>query len=518
MMVESGSETWESGSEASGEFCVGERVQVLHEGDWYPGEVTSVLESGAWEVQCDDDDEGCITTIAFRDGDRLRALDEEWDKSDRQEWLRNDLDDVERQYVEINFDVDGDVDDGYPVIEVEINFDSDWESESDDDGFSFEVEVWVEDGWSDQEDAPIEQPSTPRYDEPEHMFEDDEFPACGQSVGYPKGDTASGITADKVEGWSRLPELTQEVKLFGLIESNDVKQGAIGNCWFMASCASVATYPEWIRQMFSKNPNITADGKYDVRMYHPGRKTFVYITVSDEVPLNCNKDPMCAKLTDENEMWVCLIEKAFAKMCASYSATESGAPCWGMVYLCGGEGEMWDRNDDSSWSRYVVTWKGGDGDQVDRKGEKNSGDGTPYSKKKVWMAMTKYCDKNYPMCCSCGGDKGVNNLGIMVGHAYSLIAVREVRIQGKVIKLLKIRNPHGEKEFQGDWSDNSRKWNQHPAVRDELMFEQREDGFFWMSFKDFCSIFTTFSVCKRAMPLEGVHEDKINQMKARGLY
>ena len=294
-----------------------------------------------------------------------------------------------------------------------------------------------------------------------------------------------------------------------------------------------------------------------------GRRAFVYITVSDEVPCNQYGAPICANLTDENEMWVSLIEKAFAKMCASFSATESGRPVWGMVYLCGGQGEYWDRQG-STWHRFVsavplravccarmsifmlmcgcwcqcaavrpirklarfmtgmqvAEWRGGDGDQVDRKGndEGLEWDNASYTKKKLWMAMTKYCDKNYPMGCARSIVDGVNDMGIINEHAYSLIAVREVKVEMKIIKLLKIRNPHGETEWQGDWSDYSSKWDQHRAVRDELNFKQLEDGCFWMSLTDFCRTFTTFSVCKRAMPLEGVHEDKINQMRARGLY
>ena len=192
-------------------FEVGQRVEVLWEDEWYSGEILEELDDGFYKVDVDyDDEEWHHTTDDIRPG------------VSRQEWLQNDLADVERRYTS--------------VIEVEINFDSDWESESDDDGFSFEVEVWDEDGWSSQEDAPIEEPSESEsdgedWDDDEPKFEDEEFPACDQSVGYPTGDTASGISANEVEKWTRLPELAQEVKLFGLIESNDVIQGAIGNCW-----------------------------------------------------------------------------------------------------------------------------------------------------------------------------------------------------------------------------------------------------------------------------------------------
>ena len=90
MMMESGSE------DGGGEFCVGLRVEVEFEGDWYPGDVTGVFcgasldEDGDIEVQCDVDDDGCITTITSDDRERIRALYYE-DAGSRQEWLQNDL-------------------------------------------------------------------------------------------------------------------------------------------------------------------------------------------------------------------------------------------------------------------------------------------------------------------------------------------------------------------------------------------------------------------------------------------
>merc|ERR1711939_1090648 len=106
-----------------------------------------------------------------------------------------------------------------------------------------------------------------------------------------------------------------------------------------------------------------------------------------------------------------------------------------------------------------------------------------------WKAMLAYTEKNYPMGC-CVSEKRPGMQGLIDGHAYSLTAVREVKVhQGKVLKMCKIRNPHGETEWEGHWSDKSEMWKKHPHVKKELKFVAEEDGTFWMCFHDFNKYF-----------------------------
>jgi len=89
-----------------------------------------------------------------------------------------------------------------------------------------------------------------------------------------------------------------------------------------------------------------------------------------------------------------------------------------------------------------------------------------------------------------GGDDVNSNGGIVQSHAYSILDVREV--DGH--KLLKMRNPWGEGEWKGAWSDGSRDWT--TRMKRLLDYKDADDGIFWMSFADFTSEFAKIYICR----------------------
>merc|ERR1711918_227399 len=46
-------------------------------------------------------------------------------------------------------------------------------------------------------------------------------------------------------------------------------------------------------------------------------------------------DPAFAHITQDGEIWPCIIEKAFAKMAGSYAKLEGGSPCLALGMLTG---------------------------------------------------------------------------------------------------------------------------------------------------------------------------------------
>lgn len=107
------------------------------------------------------------------------------------------------------------------------------------------------------------------------------------------------------------------------IAPNDVQQGALGDCYFVAQLASQAhTNPGRIAQLIKDN----GDGTYTVTLHlkdpsKPGRRVPKEIVVDSQFP---QKDGAVAyaKPGDRGEqgpeLWAMLIEKAFAKYSGSY--------------------------------------------------------------------------------------------------------------------------------------------------------------------------------------------------------
>ena len=86
---------------------------------------------------------------------------------------------------------------------------------------------------------------------------------------------------------------------------NDIRQGNLGDCYYLASLASFADVdPNAIRQAITD----LGDGTYAVRFYRGG--TEVYLRVDGDLP--GASSPIYAKLSPDGETWVALMEKAYA--------------------------------------------------------------------------------------------------------------------------------------------------------------------------------------------------------------
>lgn len=84
---------------------------------------------------------------------------------------------------------------------------------------------------------------------------------------------------------------------------------------------------------------------------------------------------------------------------------------------------------------------------------------------------------------------------LVKGHAYSVTGLKEVNYRGQIEKLIRIRNPWGQVEWTGAWSDNSSEWNEiDPSEREDLRMKM-EDGEFWMSFQEFLRQFNRLEIC-----------------------
>jgi len=87
---------------------------------------------------------------------------------------------------------------------------------------------------------------------------------------------------------------------------DDIAQGAVGDCYYLATLASIAdTDPNVIRQMVAP----LGDGTYAVRFY--GSSGEVYLRLDADLPVS-GTNPAYAKLGRDGELWVPIVEKAYA--------------------------------------------------------------------------------------------------------------------------------------------------------------------------------------------------------------
>jgi len=246
-----------------------------------------------------------------------------------------------------------------------------------------------------------------------------------------------------------------------------------------------------------------------VRLYHPGKQAFQHVEVDDRVPMRGSSAAYASPSLD-GEVWVPLLEKAFAKMCGGYANMSSGSVLYGMLYLCGGgDAEAWHRGAPrEGWRRSYTKWTGRASDIVVRENAEGvEDDGVEASDDELWALMRTYMERCYVTACRFGTRRG-DACGLKSGRYYSLLGAREVKVGRRTLRILFMRNPFGIGEWEGRWSDDSDSWRNCAAARNQLHFSPEPDGTFWISFNDFLQYFDRMDCVTKSMPCQGSHRIK----------
>jgi calpain-15 len=73
---------------------------------------------------------------------------------------------------------------------------------------------------------------------------------------------------------------------------------------------------------------------------------------------------------------------------------------------------------------------------------------------------------------------------LVTSHAYSILKLIETDVNGRMVRFIQLRNPWGNKEWKGAYSDEDEaRWTSELVVRLDAKFQ--DDGCFWMMFEDF---------------------------------
>ena len=272
-------------------------------------------------------------------------------------------------------------------------------------------------------------------------------------------ERANRIPVDQLE-WKRASEIfkNQKYLLFeGKIEMADINQGSLGDCYFLASAAALSEYPNLIYKMF-KTKEVNKEGFFEIVFFIDGK--FQVVVVDDYLPVNKKTQQIAFARPNKNEIWVCLLEKAWAKINGGYSNIIKG------------------------WMRHVLQTFTGFGF--------TSFIHTSTSPLTLWKAISNADSNNCIMSSS--SRKDVVDKGLVNSHAYTLIGTFILKSKGKEIQMVKMRNTWGFKEWKGDWSDSSPLWG--PEERGQVPdFSNKDDGTFYISFDDYFNNFIVTDIC-----------------------
>ncbi|XP_066550335.1 calpain-3 isoform X8 [Amia ocellicauda] len=310
------------------------------------------------------------------------------------------------------------------------------------------------------------------------LFEDPTFKADESSLFYSRSYPI------KFE-WKRPPEICENPQfIIGGANRTDICQGDLGDCWLLAAIACLTLNEKLLYRVIPPDQSFVDNyaGIFHFQFWRYG--DWVDVVIDDRIP-TFNNQLVFTKSAERDEFWSALLEKAYAKLHGSYEALKGGNTTEAMEDFTGGVTEFFEMKE---------------------------------APKELFKIMKKALERGSLMGCS------IDSLvparfetrtvtGLVKGHAYSVTGVEEVKqTQHKEnkVRLVRLRNPWGQVEWNGPWSDNSKEWSTIlKAEKDKLQHQVAEDGEFWMSFEDFKKNFTKIEICN--LTPDALEDDKIHK-------
>ncbi|KYO43727.1 hypothetical protein Y1Q_0020717 [Alligator mississippiensis] len=298
------------------------------------------------------------------------------------------------------------------------------------------------------------------------LFIDPLFDARPAALGYHNLGPYTPV-AQEVQ-WRRPQEICKEPMFIQEgMSRTDVCQGELGNCWFLAAAASLTLRPRLLRRVVPPGQGF-APGQYagifHFQFWQYGQ--WVDVVVDDRLPVRHGR-LLFVRSAQSGEFWMPLLEKAYAKLNGSYEAMSGG-------YM----------------NEAFVDFTGGLGESLSLKTPDPELYGT------VQAALRRRSLLGAHIQVSGTQDREQKTLeGLVKGHAYSVIGTYQLDLGDRQVKLVRLRNPWGQAEWIGDWSDSSPLWAQlDPRLREKLTMK-KEDGEFWMQMSDFRRCFDALEIC-----------------------
>ena len=265
----------------------------------------------------------------------------------------------------------------------------------------------------------------------------------------------------------------------GGFSANDLRQGRLGDCWFISALAVIAERKDLIERLFvgdSGGSNSAKAGVYGCRLFLDGKWRVIY--VDDRLPMLKNERnewrPAFARClstrTGKSTLWASILEKSYAKAHGSYKAISGGQISEALRDLSGANTISVDIPSTSFEALEEF-----------------------FHKLHKWKNFWK-------LPCGCATSSASDPL-LNGNHAYSILAVRAYE-EGR---LLRVRDPHGLSQFPAV-SKLAREVAQRLKMCSSLLLDDHDralirdsqkddsDGTFWMDYAFFVAAFSRVDV------------------------
>uniref|UniRef100_A0A8D3BSV0 Calpain 1, (mu/I) large subunit b n=1 Tax=Scophthalmus maximus TaxID=52904 RepID=A0A8D3BSV0_SCOMX len=284
------------------------------------------------------------------------------------------------------------------------------------------------------------------------LFEDSLFPAEPTSLGFKE----LGPLTAKTRGveWKR-PTVRTRTSVCG----------SAGDCWLLAAIGSLTLNQRLLHRVVPHGQSFNQQyaGIFHFQFWQFGE--WVDVVIDDRLPVK-DGELMFVHSAEGSEFWSALLEKAYAKLCGSYEALSGGSTTEGFEDFTGGVSEMYELKK---------------------------------APRDLHRIIMKALERGSLLGCSIDitsafDMEAVTFKKLVKGHAYSVTGLRQVEYRGQRERLIRIRNPWGQVEWTGAWSDRSAlHWD---SLKNNLRAELRNpDKRCLMSFQEFLRQFSRLEIC-----------------------
>ncbi|TKC39256.1 hypothetical protein EI555_013435 [Monodon monoceros] len=312
------------------------------------------------------------------------------------------------------------------------------------------------------------------------LCEDETFPAETYSIGLQllKGKNLSSLSwmrpKDLLKGKSEPHFILEDVSSF------DIQQGEAGDCWFLAALGSLTQNPQHLQKiLMDQSFSYQYTGIFHFPFWQCGQ--WVEVVIDDHLPV-LNNEYFFVNPYNKQEFWPSLLEKAYAKFHGSYVNLHHG-------YLPDGVVTSISLRSSSSDLMTVVKMVAEAG-----------------------SLMT---------CSTLAGPTGESTRmvnGLVSRHAYIVTGAEQIQYRSGWEYLIRLANGEGAGMIGTAFGNlslsfmetRSLEWQETHDRRKSQLYENKDDGEFWMSCQDFRDNFFCLFICKQ-VPISLGHGNALHE-------